>query len=472
MDDATEEAAAAVGAWSQFASTPRVFRPLGAAIEDFATDSLANNFLKDAKWSPDGLCLLASADDNAIRLFEPGTAAPDAAQLQEEWDLPQHDRLRASLKVQEGETIYDMAWLPTMASSDPASCCFFSTSRDNPVHIWDAFTGRCRGSYCAYTDAEELTAGYCIAFSTHAASEQLYVGFNNCVRVFDLSRPGREHRVIPTFKRANRETTGQRGIISCIAFNPDKSGLYACGSYSRNVGLYAAPKGNLLYNLQGQRGGITQVLWSRDGNYLFVGGRKDREILCWDVRNTGTASQLERSAVHCVPCREYQPSAVDGLIEHWLMWQVIYCCLCHGWCQQISGCSLTWTTQGAISSPRATQQHVRLPARNPHTRFCLKPVPTSIMPHLRTMDKRRGACFVSSICGRLVRRWWEKWCVLVSGLVGSLSIQPCRSWQLAWELVSLMCHRMWRVKESSPRVSVASACALLPLLTRQARSKL
>ena len=307
-------------AWSQFsAATPARFRPLSAAVADFGGSKVDNNFLKDVKWSPDGLCLLASSDDNAIRLFEPGCAAQDSAQLEQTWRLPHHDSLKSALKVQEGETIYDLAWLPSMTSADPASCCFFSTSRDNPVHVWDAFTGQCRGSYCAYTDAEELTAGYCIAFDDHAGSQQLYVGFNNCVRVFDLSRPGREHRIVPTFKRANRETTGQRGIISCIAFNPDKSGLYACGSYSRNVGLYAAPKGNLLYNLQGQRGGITQVLWSRDGNYLFSGGRKDREILCWDVRNTGdvllslprivsTNQRLQvctRSVPHACSCRAH-----------------------------------------------------------------------------------------------------------------------------------------------------------------------
>jgi len=286
-ETAQEEQAAAAMQWSQFASTPEMFRPLAAAVGDFQSDKVENNFVKDVKWSPDGLCLLTSSDDNVVRLFEPGGAAEDSSKLEEKWRLPHHDRVKSILKVQEGETIYDLAWLPTMTSSDPSSCCFFSTSRDNPVHVWDAFTGSCRGSYCAYDDAEQLTAGYCIAFNTHAGSEQMYVGFNNCVKVFDLSRPGREHRTVPTFKRANRETTGQRGIISCIAFNPDKSGLYACGSYSRNIGLYAAPKGNLLYNLQGQRGGITQVQWSRDGNYLFSGGRKDREILCWDVRNTG-----------------------------------------------------------------------------------------------------------------------------------------------------------------------------------------
>ena len=38
--------------------------------------------------------------------------------------------------------------------------------------------------------------------------------------------------------------------------------------------------------LQGQRGGVTQVQWSPDGNYLYTGGRRDGEILCWDVRHS------------------------------------------------------------------------------------------------------------------------------------------------------------------------------------------
>jgi len=58
-------------------------------------------------------------------------------------------------------------------------------------------------------------------------------------------------------------------------------------SYSRNVGLYDAATAKLLYNLQGHHGGVTQAEWSADGRFLFTGGRKDSEILCWDVRNTG-----------------------------------------------------------------------------------------------------------------------------------------------------------------------------------------
>ncbi|XP_061921368.1 telomerase Cajal body protein 1 [Entelurus aequoreus] len=34
-------------------------------------------------------------------------------------------------------------------------------------------------------------------------------------------------------------------------------------------------------------GGITHLLFSPDGNYLYTGGRKDPEILCWDIREPG-----------------------------------------------------------------------------------------------------------------------------------------------------------------------------------------
>jgi WD40 repeat protein len=102
---------------------------------------------------------------------------------------------------------------------------------------------------------------------------KLYCGYNNKIRIYDLERPGREHTTLRTFHRAHKQTTGQRGIISCMHFNPDKSGLFAAGSYSRNVGLYDTGTGKLLYNMQGQKGGVTQVQWSPEGCYLYSGMR-------------------------------------------------------------------------------------------------------------------------------------------------------------------------------------------------------
>lgn len=92
------------------------------------------------------------------------------------------------------------------------------------------------------------------------------------------------------------------GIISSIAFSPSKNGLLATGSYSQTTALYREDNMELLYVLHGQEGGVTQVSWdlailfsyahnfkstiegikqdtfqvqfSKDGNFLYTGGRK------------------------------------------------------------------------------------------------------------------------------------------------------------------------------------------------------
>lgn len=67
---------------------------------------------------------------------------------------------------------------------------------------------------------------------------------------------------------------GQSGIISCIAFSPSQP-VYACGSYSRTVGLYSCEDGSMLALLrQRHRGGVTHLLFSPDGNHLYTGARK------------------------------------------------------------------------------------------------------------------------------------------------------------------------------------------------------
>lgn len=66
---------------------------------------------------------------------------------------------------------------------------------------------------------------------------------------------------------------GQSGIISCIAFSLAQP-LYACGSYSRSLGLYAWDDGSLLALLGGHQGGITHLCFHPDGNRFFSGARK------------------------------------------------------------------------------------------------------------------------------------------------------------------------------------------------------
>lgn len=148
--------------------------------------------------------------------------------------------------------------------------------------MWDAFTGAIRCTYTTYNHLDEVVAANCVSFNMDGS--QIYCGFNKMLRVFDTARPGRNFQERPTVVKKE----GQTGIISSIAFSPDNSGLYALGSYSKSVGVYSdTDGGQLVFLLQGQQGGVTHVLFSPDGTKLYSGGRKDDEILCWDVRNPG-----------------------------------------------------------------------------------------------------------------------------------------------------------------------------------------
>uniref|UniRef100_A0A8C5P9H5 Telomerase Cajal body protein 1 n=1 Tax=Leptobrachium leishanense TaxID=445787 RepID=A0A8C5P9H5_9ANUR len=236
--------------------------------------SLPENFLKGCKWAPDGSCLMTNSEDHVLRIFN---LPPEL--YSGEWQR-YCNGARAVLRMAEGDTIYDYCWYPAMSSGDPDTCFVASSSRDNPIHAWDAFNGTLKASYRPYNHLDELTAAHSLCYTPDGA--QLFSGFDKMVRIFETSRPGRDCQCRPTFHKKQ----GQSGIISCIAFSPSQD-LYACGSYSKSIGLYSRHEGATLAVLQGHHGGVTHLVFSPSGHCVYSGGRKDPEILCWDVRYPG-----------------------------------------------------------------------------------------------------------------------------------------------------------------------------------------
>ncbi|KAF7236745.1 Telomerase Cajal body protein 1 [Varanus komodoensis] len=262
--------------------------------------------------APDGTCLLTNSADNTLRIYN-----LPAELYTEEWGAVAE--MSPVLRMMEGDTVYDYCWFPLMNSSDPQTCFVASSSRDNPIHIWDAFHGDLRASFRPYNHLDELTAAHSLCFTPDGS--QLFCGFNKTVRVFETSRPGRSCENRPTFAKKQ----GQSGIISCIAFSPAQP-LYACTSYSKTVGLYSRAEGAPLAMLHGHRGGVTHALFSPDGFHLFTGGRKDVEILCWDLRRPGdvlfsmrrTVATNQRLYFDLDPSGSYLLSGdTEGLVTAW-----------------------------------------------------------------------------------------------------------------------------------------------------------
>ncbi|KAH8968590.1 hypothetical protein BDL97_03G134500 [Sphagnum fallax] len=281
--------------------------------------SSSNNFFKGIKWSPDGSCFLTNSDDNSLRIFDlPSDTLQETQKTQAA--MENEDSFSAAIMVPEGETVYDFCWYPYMLASDAATCCFAASTRDHPVHLWDAVTGELRCTYRAYDAMDEIAAAYSIAFNP--TGSKLYCGYNKTLRVFDIARPGKEFSQYSTLTKTK---DGQTGIISCLAFSPGSEGLLAAGSYNRTTALYSENNCELLFVLHGQEGGVTQVMFSKDGNYLYTGGRKDSYILCWDVRNTAgivyklpriTADTNQRIAFDIEPCgRHLGTGGQDGYVH-------------------------------------------------------------------------------------------------------------------------------------------------------------
>ncbi|XP_069074801.1 telomerase Cajal body protein 1 isoform X2 [Pleurodeles waltl] len=234
---------------------------------------MTENYLRGCKWAPDGSCLLTNSADNILRIYN---LPPEL--YSDDWDIL--TEMSCVLQMAEGDTIYDYCWYPRMSSMDPSTCFFVSSSRDNPIHLWDAFTGNLQSSFRSYNHLDELTAAHSLCFTPDGS--HLYCGFDKMVRVFDTSRPGRDCEKRPTFVKKS----GQSGIVSCISFSPVQD-IYACGSYSKTVALYSTREGIAITILQGHQGGVTHVVFSPDGNSVYSGGRKDQEILAWDLRQPG-----------------------------------------------------------------------------------------------------------------------------------------------------------------------------------------
>ncbi|XP_046945916.1 telomerase Cajal body protein 1 [Lynx rufus] len=256
--------------WSySFSQLPRF---LSGSWSEFSTQP--ENFLKGCKWAPDGSCILTNSADNILRIYN---LPPE---LYNEGEQLEYAEMAPVLRMVEGDTIYDYCWYSLMSSAEPDTSYVASSSRENPIHIWDAFTGQLRASFRAYNHLDELTAAHSLCFSPDGS--QLFCGFNRTVRVFSTARPGRDCEVRATFAKKQ----GQSGIISCIAFSPAQP-LYACGSYGRSLGLYACGDGSPLALLGGHQGGVTHLCFHPDGNRFFSGARKDAELLCWDLRQPG-----------------------------------------------------------------------------------------------------------------------------------------------------------------------------------------
>jgi WD40 repeat protein len=110
--------------------------------------------------------------------------------------------------------------------------------RDQPIHLYDAYTGGIRASYCPYNALDEMESPMVVTFSPDG-QKILGCGFrtDRTIFSFDSTRPGRDAVAIYKLGKTRRSSDGQKGLISSIDFqqpnlSPTGNRIFAVGTYS------------------------------------------------------------------------------------------------------------------------------------------------------------------------------------------------------------------------------------------------
>ena len=236
-------------------------------------------YYKSSVWSPDGSCMLSNSVNYGIENLELIFFNPDWIDSFTNDD----DQLSVNRNFRLSGSCYDVCFYPFMNSQDHDSCCFLTSIKDSPVQLWDVITGKLRGTYNAPDHVEVIRAANSITFNLDGS--KIFCGFTNRINVFNTGIPGSNSDKIATTS-SKRAKDGLKGIISCIKFNPDYSGIFAVGTFSGEIGIYDERDYSLL-DLKYLENGVSQIEFSKDGNLMITSCRKSREILVWDLRNTG-----------------------------------------------------------------------------------------------------------------------------------------------------------------------------------------
>lgn len=179
---------------SESSQCPLNFDGVKVAFQKTLGRTTPADFYKTFKFSPDGRQILASTESAALKSWDISEDlitktkyyCPESDQSSSIVGKP--DAASPLTSIQCGESIYDYQWYPFMNSNEIASCCFITTCRDHPIHLWDSVLGNIRCSYSCYNAVDELEAANCVSFNL--TGDKIYAGSNRMIRSFDVACPG------------------------------------------------------------------------------------------------------------------------------------------------------------------------------------------------------------------------------------------------------------------------------------------
>ncbi|KAJ5567992.1 hypothetical protein N7450_010478 [Penicillium hetheringtonii] len=293
-----------------------------------ASTSLSENHFKSVQWTPDGTSLITDSADHHIRTH---ILPPDLLETSSPHELSSYSTLPST------EPTYATAIYPYFNLQDPSTTLLLSSVRDHPIRLSSALAPSNVASYSLVNPTTEaFITPHSIIYPQTMGGTHFVTGSDSLICLFDVSRPGTDGPIswMPTIPSKKKQIVGggigMKGIVSAMASNPTGDGILAAGTFTRNVGLYSSngdgeslgtfniAKTEANRDIGGK--GISQLLWSPCGRYLYIAERKSDGILVYDIRVTGQMVGYLRGRKAFTNQRmniDIVPSGNDGSHEIW-----------------------------------------------------------------------------------------------------------------------------------------------------------
>ncbi|XP_062557963.1 telomerase Cajal body protein 1 homolog [Armigeres subalbatus] len=232
------------------------------------------NYIRGCLWSPDGSCVLTTANNDGMHVFE---LPADMYEAQEVSPQRPVNLMESAVHVRETTLVYDYKWYPGMHSSMPETSVWIASRQHEPIQMWDAYTGKLRCSYKGYNAVDEVEAALSLTWSIDGGF--IYGGYKKSIKTFDVKAPGREIASFPT-----------KVTASCMTVCTPLPNLLIFGSWNRTITALSTnshqtiPVGNNSREYS-HNAGVTWLKFIPRTNLFASGGRKDNKLMLWDIRN-------------------------------------------------------------------------------------------------------------------------------------------------------------------------------------------
>ncbi|TQS38403.1 hypothetical protein Golomagni_01090 [Golovinomyces magnicellulatus] len=299
-------------------------------ISYFLLVSLPKKELTNIHRSPDGTSILTSSADNVVRTFIiPPTLLSDTG-ITELTPYTRHFN-PAPISCLDVHPSFDL--------SSPSTTYYISAPSGFPIRLLNALSPT-PVLMSTYSLISETTEAYLTPASMiFPSSSQLFSGTDCLIALFDLSRNGSGPILrLPTVPskrhRMKGGGVGMRGIVSALAAQSDQNGTLAAGTWTRWVGLYdsgglggtvatwsVAEAADKISGIGGN--GVSQVIWSECGRYLFVAERMSKglvtgKLVAWlEGREARTNQRLGVNLFQAESGIEIWAGGTDGVVRVW-----------------------------------------------------------------------------------------------------------------------------------------------------------